>query len=64
MSHGKLVWICEECSAIIEETDKQVADEDGEWGRPCKAHPRSKKPWRCEAYWQAYQAVRNNQPQG
>lgn len=58
MSKGHTIWICEECDAIIEAPDKQVADEDGKWGRPCKAHPRSKKMTRCEAYWQKFKEAK------
>jgi len=54
------VWICEECNHIFTEEEKQVHDEQREWGHPCKNYPRSKKPHRCESYLKPYTA---DQPQ-
>jgi hypothetical protein len=44
------VWICHECGHV-RTTD---GCEEGKWGRACAAHPKSKKPWRCEAYGEWY----------
>ena len=53
------IWICEECNFIAGITEKieNEVQSEGKWGRICKAHPRSKKEWRCEAYWKEYKEV-------
>ncbi len=52
------IWVCEECNQIFnsEETvkDCKCTEVSHNWGHKCKAHPRSKKPWRCESYLQEY----------
>jgi hypothetical protein len=50
------IWICDECRALLTADDVDSQDEAG-WGHSCKAHPRSKKDHRCEAYWQEYEPV-------
>ena len=46
----EVIFICEECNKIFNEDEKQASDEEKQWGHPCKMHPRSQKPWRCESY--------------
>ena len=51
----KVIWICEECNKIFTEEEKKSHDEGAAWGHPCKMHPRSKKPWRCESYLEKFE---------
>ena len=44
------IWVCEECDKIFSEEEMQRHKQQEAWGHPCKAHPRSKREWRCEAY--------------
>jgi len=50
------IWICEECDRIFTEEEMLKHKEQAEWGHPCKAHPKSLKPYRCEAYLHKYEA--------
>ncbi len=56
MRNEERIWICEECNKTFTEKDlvEVCTCMHTEWGHKCKAHPRSKKPWRCEAYLQEY----------
>ena len=46
------IWICTECRQIF--TDEALRADYGGWGHPCKMHPKSKKPWRCESHLEPY----------
>uniref|UniRef100_A0A6M3KQN6 C2H2-type domain-containing protein n=1 Tax=viral metagenome TaxID=1070528 RepID=A0A6M3KQN6_9ZZZZ len=57
MGDKDIIYMCEECGKIFTQEEKEIHDSQGEWGRPCKRHPRSKKPWRCESYLRKYKEV-------
>ena len=48
------IWVCEECNKIFTKREKIQGCEEGKWGHKCKAHPRSKKDYRCESYLEEF----------
>jgi hypothetical protein len=48
------IWVCEECGQVFTDEELRKDAEEGGWGNPCKMHPRSKKPWRCESHLEPY----------
>ena len=54
MSVKGKIWICEECNQIFTDEEKINDCKNNEWGHKCKMHPRSKKPWRCEAFLEGF----------
>ncbi len=52
----EIIFVCEECDKIFTPEEKQVHDEEQEWGHPCKAK-KYRKPMRCESYLQKFKEV-------
>jgi len=57
MSVDKKIWICEECNQIFTDEEKVKDCKLKMWGHKCKAHPRSIKDYRCEAYLEGFKSL-------
>ena len=51
------IWICEECNQIFTDEEKIKDCQLNQWGHKCKAHPKSKKDYRCERYLEQFEPL-------